>query len=95
MCVQYLLVNVVAFGVFFALPLWLEAARGLSSGAAGAAGRSRSRASRSFATPLAARLDRARGERPALLVGACAMVAGTLLLLTFTAEHAAVGDRAR
>ena len=83
-CVQYLLVNVVAFGVFFSVPLWLEAARGLSSGAAGAmviplAGVA------VFATPFAAASWRARGERPALVAGACAMVAGTLLLLTFSA----------
>lgn len=82
-CVQYLLVNVVAFGVYFALPLWLEAARGHSSGVAGLlviplAGVA------VVATPLAARLVARRGERPALLIGACAMVAGTLLLSTLT-----------
>jgi MFS family permease len=84
-CVQYLLVNVVAFGVFFSVPLWLEAARGLSSGAAGAmviplAGVA------VFATPFAARVVARSGERPALLAGACAMVAGTLLMLTFSAS---------
>jgi EmrB/QacA subfamily drug resistance transporter len=84
-CVQYLLVNVVAFGVFFSVPLWLEAARGLSSGAAGAmviplAGVA------VFATPFAARIVSRSGERPALLAGAVAMVAGTLLLLTFSAN---------
>ncbi len=82
-CVQYLLVNVVAFGIFFSVPLWLEAARGLSSGAAGAmviplAGIA------VIATPYAARIVARSGERPALLAGACAMVAGTLLLLTFS-----------
>jgi MFS family permease len=81
-CAQYLLVNVVAFGVFFSVPLWLEAARGLSSGAAGAmviplAGVA------VFATPFAARIVARSGERPALLAGASAMVAGTLLLSTF------------
>jgi|SRR5215212_473125 len=84
-CVQYLLVNVVAFGVFFSVPLWLEASRGLSSGAAGAmviplAGVA------VFATPFAARVVARSGERPALLAGACAMVAGTLLLLTLSDE---------
>ncbi len=82
-CVQYLLVNVVAFGVFFSVPLWLEAVRGLSSGAAGAmviplAGVA------VFATPFAARMVARSGVRPALLAGACAMVAGTLLMLTFS-----------
>jgi MFS family permease len=82
-CVQYMLVNVVAFGVFFSVPLWLEAVRGLSSGAAGAmviplAGVA------VFATPFAARMVARSGVRPALITGACAMVAGTLLMLTFT-----------
>lgn len=82
-CVQYLLVNVVAFGIFFALPLWLEAARGFGSGAAGLlvaplAGTA------VIAAPVAARLVARRGERAALLAGACAMVAGTLLLGSFT-----------
>ena len=63
-CAQYLLVNVVAFGVFFALPLWLEAARGFSSGAAGPAGRRRSPASAVFATPFAARLVGAPRRAP-------------------------------
>jgi MFS family permease len=36
-----------------------------------------------LATPLAARLVARRGVRPALLAGACAMVGGTLLLMTF------------
>jgi MFS family permease len=83
-CVQYLLVNVVAFGVFFALPLWLESARGFGSGGAGLlmiplAGVA------IVATPLAARLIARRGERPALLLGAGGYLAGTLLLLTFSA----------
>jgi MFS family permease len=82
-CVQYLLVNVVAFGIFFSLPLWLEAARGFGSGTAGVlmiplAGVA------VFATPLAARLVARSGERPALLIGAGGYVAGTLLLLTFS-----------
>src|SRR6185312_14669205 len=82
-CVQYLLVNVVAFGVFFALPLWLEAVRGYGSGAAGLlmiplAGVA------IFATPVAARVVARGGERPALLIGAAGYVAGTLLLLAFS-----------
>jgi len=82
-CVRYLLVNVVAFGVFFTLPLWLEAARGYDSGVAGVlviplAGVA------VFATPVAARLIARAGERPALLVGALGYIAGTLLLLTLS-----------
>lgn len=84
-CVQYLLVNVVAFGIFFTLPLWLEAARGYGSGVAGVlviplAGVA------VIATPVAARIVARSGERPALLAGAGAMVAGTLLLLTFSGD---------
>jgi len=84
-CVQYLLVNVVAFGIFFALPLWLEAARGCSSGVAGVlviplAGVA------VFATPVAARMIGRTGERPALLVGALGYLAGTLLLLTLSGD---------
>lgn len=82
-CIQYLLVNVVAFGVFFSLPLWLEAARGFSSGATGLLVAPLAGVA-VLATPLAARIVSRSGERPALLVGACAMVAGTLLLLTFS-----------
>jgi MFS family permease len=82
-CLRYLLVNVVAFGVFFALPLWLEAVRGFGSGIAGTlmiplAGVA------VFATPIAARLIARAGERPALLVGALGDLAGTLLLLVFS-----------
>ena len=80
-CVQYLLVNVVAFGVFFTLPLWLEAARGYGSGAAGLLVMPLAGVA-IVATPLAARIVARSGERPALLAGACAMVVGTLLLLT-------------
>lgn len=84
-CIQYLLVNVVAFGVFFSVPLWLEAARGLSSGAAGLMVAPLAGVA-VFATPFAARIVARSGERPALLAGACAMVAGTLLMLTFSAS---------
>jgi len=82
-CAQYLLVNIVAFGVFFSVPLWLEAARGLSSGVAGALVAPLAGVA-VFATPLAARLVARAGERPALVAGASAMVAGTLLMLTFS-----------
>ncbi|MBS1870675.1 MAG: MFS transporter [Actinobacteria bacterium] len=82
-CAQYLLVNVVAFGIFFALPLWLEAARGFSSGQTGLLVAPLAGVA-VVAAPVAARLVARRGERAALIAGACAMVVGTLLLATFT-----------
>jgi MFS family permease len=84
-CAQYLLVNVVAFGIFFALPLWLEAARGFSSGETGLLVAPLAGVA-VLAAPLAAWLVARRGERAALLAGACAMVVGTLLLATFSAD---------
>ncbi len=84
-CAQYLLVNVVAFGVFFALPLWLESVRGLSSGAAGLLVAPLAGVA-IVGTPVAARIVSRAGVRPALVAGACAMVAGTLLLLTLSAD---------
>jgi predicted MFS family arabinose efflux permease len=81
-CVQYLLVNVVSFGVFFAIPLWLEGARGYHPGVAGllmaplpAVG--------VLAAIAAARVVSRAGVRAALLAGAVPMLAGTLLLRTF------------
>lgn len=77
---QFAAVNVVFYGVFFSLPIWLESVRGYSPGAAGLimlpiAGLG------VVVTPLAARLIEARGPRPALVIGAAALTAGTLLLL--------------
>jgi MFS family permease len=86
-CVQYMLVNFVAFGVFFGVPLWLEAARGYSSGVTGLLVAPLAGVA-VFATPVAARIVARSGVRPALLAGACAMVAGTLLLQTFSGETA-------
>lgn len=87
-CAQYLLVNVVAFGVFFSVPLWLEAAHGFSTGATGLLVAPLAGVA-VFATPLAARIVARRDERVALLAGACAMVAGTLLLQTFSSDASA------
>lgn len=84
-CVQYLLVNVVAFGVFFAMPVWIEAARGLSPGAAGLLVAPLAGVA-IVGTPVAARIVGRAGVRPALVTGACAMVAGTLLMLTLSAD---------
>lgn len=78
---QYAGVNVVFYGVFFSFPIWLEQARGASPGVAGllmlpiaACGVA--------ATPLAARLISRAGIRPALVAGAVALTAGTVLLMT-------------
>jgi MFS family permease len=87
--VQYLLVNVVAFGVFFSVPIWLEGARGDSPGIAGLLMAPLAGVA-VVATPLAARMVTRSGVRAPLLVGACAMVAGTLLLQTFGAGSPAV-----
>lgn len=78
---QYGAVNVAFYGVFFSVPLWLEDARAFTPGEAGllmlpiaACG--------VLVTPLAARLVRRAGIRPALVVGSAALTAGTLLLTT-------------
>lgn len=87
-CGQYLLIHVVAFAVYFALPVWLEAARGLNPGAAGLmvaplAGIA------IVSTFVAMRVVARTGVRRALVAGALAMVTGTLLLLTLTSDSPA------
>ncbi len=79
---QFAAVNVVFYSVFFSLPLWLERAHGFGSEQAGLmmlpmAGIG------VFVTPLAARIAGRFGSRPALVVGATALLAGSLLLLVF------------
>jgi MFS family permease len=81
---QFGAINVVFYAVFFGLPLWLEQARRFPPAAAGVlllplAGIG------VLATPLAARLIDRRGARPALVIGAAALLAGVLLLLRFDA----------
>lgn len=73
-------VNTVFYSLFYGLPLWMEQAHRLAPDLAGAlmlpfAGLG------VLATPLAARLIRLRGARPANLIGMAAMCAGALLLL--------------
>jgi predicted MFS family arabinose efflux permease len=82
---QYAAVNLAFFGVFLAVPLWLERVRGFDAGKTGllilpiaAIG--------VITTPLAARLVARRGTRPALVIGSVALTAGTLLLLVFGAS---------
>lgn len=82
-CVQYLLVNLVAFSVYLSLPLWLEAGRGLGTSLTGVMVAPLA-AVAIFAAPLAARIVARHGVRPSLLAGSGAMVTGSLLLLTLT-----------
>jgi len=79
---QFAVVNVVFYGVFFGLPVWLEQARGAAPSMAGllllpVAGVG------VLATPLAARLIDRSGPRPALLIGGVLLLVGSLLLLVF------------
>ncbi|WP_152360660.1 MFS transporter [Microlunatus speluncae] len=72
-------INLTFYSMFFSLPLWLESVRGFGSDAAGlmilpVAGLG-------IATvPLAARMIRRVGSRPALLLGSCVLLGATLLI---------------
>jgi predicted MFS family arabinose efflux permease len=75
--------------VFFGLPLWLEQARRFDPGTAGLlilpiAGVG------IVVTPLAARLINRAGARPAQVLGAITLLAGSLLLLLFGAGTAVI-----
>lgn len=79
---QYAAVNVVFYGVFFGLPLWLEQARGFDPGVAGllllpVAGIG------VLSTPIAARLIARSGPRSSLIIGALMLLVGSLLLFQF------------
>ena len=81
---QFAGVNIVFYAVFFSLPLWLEQVRGFESGWAGllllpVAGVG------ILATPIAARLISRAGPGPALIIGACLLTVGSLLLLVCNA----------
>jgi MFS family permease len=76
---QFAAVCTVFYAVYFSLPIWFEGARGFSPDQAGllllpVAGLGVA------VTPLAATLVSRAGVRPALVVGAVALTAGTLLL---------------
>ncbi len=78
--VQYAAVNVVFYSAFFAVPQWLEDARGYGAGTAGLlilpiAGVG------VLVTPLAARVVARRGPRPALLIGSTFLTLGSAVLL--------------
>jgi MFS family permease len=79
---QFAAVNVAFYGVFFGLPLWFEQVRHAAPEAAGLLLLPVSSIG-VLATPVAARLIDRRGARPALLIGAAALLAGTLALLVF------------
>jgi MFS family permease len=81
---QFTGVNIVFYGVFFSLPLWLERVRGFDSGLSGllllpvaSVG--------VLTTPIAARLIRRSGPRSALIIGTGMLTAGSLLLLVCNA----------
>jgi MFS family permease len=77
---QFAAVNLVFYSIFLALPLWLQQVRGLAPDQAGlmllpVAGLG------VLVTPLAAWSIGRSGPRPVLLLGAVALLAGSLLLL--------------
>ncbi|HEY8685704.1 MAG TPA: MFS transporter [Chloroflexota bacterium] len=77
---QYAAINIVFYGIFFGLPLWLERARAFHPQEAGllvlpVAGMG------VISTPIAAWLVRRHGARPALIIGSTTLLAGSLLLL--------------
>lgn len=83
---QYALVNLVFYAVFFGVPSFLQQAKGLSAAEAGlvmlaVAG------SGVLTTPLAALLVERVGVRPVLLTGAGFLTAGSLALLLVTPER--------
>src|SRR5207237_1435375 len=77
---QFAAVNVVFYTVFFALPIWLERARGFAPGQTGLLVLPISGLG-VLATPIAARLIGKSGPRPALVIGAGTLTVGCLLLL--------------
>lgn len=77
---QYAAINIVFYGIFFGLPLWLERARHFHPQEAGllilpVAGMG------AVSTPIAAWLVRRHDARPALIIGSFSLLAGSLLLL--------------
>jgi MFS family permease len=77
---QFVVVNLVFYGVFFSLPLWLERVRGVEPGLAGLivtplAGFG------VVATVVAARMIRRWGPLPPLILGAAALCLGVVLVL--------------
>jgi MFS family permease len=81
---QFAAVNIVLYAVFFALPLWLEEARGFAPGTTGLLLLPVSGVG-ALATPLAARLIDRSSPRLSLIVGSALLLAGSLLLLLLDA----------
>jgi predicted MFS family arabinose efflux permease len=85
--VQFAAVNVVFYGVFYGLPLWLEQTRGYGADLTGlillpVAGVG------VIATPIAARLISRSGPRIALVIGSLTLLGGSLLMLLFDPQTA-------
>jgi MFS family permease len=78
---QFAAVSLIFYGAFFGLPQWLQQVRHLEPAAVGLIVLPISGMA-VLLTPLAARLIRLRGLRPALLIGASVLLAGELLQLT-------------
>jgi MFS family permease len=79
---QFAGVNLVFYGVFFGLPIWLQETRGFSAAQAGLlllplAGIG------ILASPVAARIVSRRGPAAAIVIGSVALLVGAILLLTF------------
>ncbi len=79
---QFAGVNLVFYGVFFGLPIWLEDVRGFSAAQAGMlllplAGIG------VLASPIAARIVSRRGPAPAIVIGSIALLVGSIPLLVF------------
>ena len=79
---QFAGVNLVFYGVFFGLPIWLQDVRGFSAAQAGMlliplAGIG------ILASPVAARIVSRRGPSPAIIIGSVALLVGSIPLLAF------------
>jgi predicted MFS family arabinose efflux permease len=78
---QFILVNVIFYSLFFGMPTYLQSAQHYSAKATGIIMLSLAGFG-VVATPLAARIINRSGTKPALLAGALGTAAGSLLLVT-------------
>jgi MFS family permease len=79
--VEFAAVNLIFYGAFFGLPLWLQQTRHFEPALVGLIVLPISGMA-VLLTPVAARLISRHGLRPALVIGACALLVGELLQLT-------------
>lgn len=86
---QYALVNLVFYALFFGVPGFLQEAKGLSAEEAGLVMLAVA-ASGVVTTPLAARLIGRFGVRPVLIIGAVFLTAGSFALLLITPDRSNV-----